>query len=157
MRDTFYKLVTGFAERNGCSCAIKSGTCQGTLTVEGIIDVQLGLQEDSGMILLHSGAGLLPSENREEVYAMLLSANNCFRGTQGLTLGLDTERELITLQCVWDIRQLDDEHFDILMGNFLSLLAQWLHKIAVWKPDANVVGPGQGEEASLFMGEFLRV
>jgi len=156
MRDTFYKLVTGFAERNGCSHAIKSGTCQGTLTVEGI-DIQLGLQEDSGMILLHSGVGLLPVENREALYGMLLSANDCFRETQGLTLGLNREQELITLQCVWDIRQLDDEHFDILMGNFLSLLAQWLHKIAVWRPEANDVGLRESESASLFMGQFLRV
>ncbi|MBQ4492860.1 MAG: type III secretion system chaperone [Deltaproteobacteria bacterium] len=156
MRDTFYKLVTSFAERNGCECAIKSGTCQGTLTVEGI-DIQLGLLEDSGMILLQSGIGLLPGENREELYAMLLSANNCFSGTQGLTLGLDTEQELVTLQCAWDIRQLDDEHFDILMGNFLSLLAQWLRKLAVWRPDANAVGSEPGEEASLLMGQFLRV
>ena len=133
MRTTLHNLISSFAERHGCACQTQSGTCQASILVGGL-QIQLGLFEQSGMLLLHTGVGLLPMEGREELLRTVLAANNLFAATNGCTLGLDPDQGLITLQLAWNLHLLDDTSFDTLMDNFLTIAAQWLQELNGWLP-----------------------
>jgi len=154
MRRTFQELITGFAAKSGCTANIKEGSCEGSLVVEGLT-FHLGLMESSGMLLINTGVALLPSDGRQEFYEYLLKANDCFSGTQGFTLGVNKELELVTLQIAWEIAHLNEETFGNLILNMGILAADWMVKLDTWRPEAlNDSGNNSGNPE--FMN-FLRV
>lgn len=143
MRKTLHTLVTGYAAVTGCSCEAEEGSCQAVLLVEGLA-VQIGLVENSGMIVLQTGVGLLPQQGREEFCLWLLAANNLFSETMGFTLGVDAGQELVTVQLAWDLSHLDAEGFARLVHNVLSVAADWMLRVDAWRPSA----PGEEGEVS---------
>ena len=154
MRTTFYELINTFAAKSGCTANVKEGTCTGSLIVEGL-EFHLGLMESSGMLLINTGVALLPSEGREEFYEYLLTANDLFSGTKGLTLGVNKEQELVTLQLAWELGKLDEERFGNLMANMGILAAEWIMKLDAWRPEAPSFAASA--DPSLDFMNFLRV
>jgi Tir chaperone protein (CesT). len=142
MRRTLYELSMGYAAATGCSCQAEEGSCQAVLAIEGF-SVQIGLVESSGMIVFQAGVALLPRIGREEFYQQLLVANNLFSQTQGLTLGLDADQELITIQLAWDLSHLDAAGFSRIVHNVLSVAAEWMIRLDTWRPSA----PGESRGA----------
>ncbi|MCF0120557.1 MAG: type III secretion system chaperone [Duodenibacillus sp.] len=151
MRNTLNKLVSEYAEKNGMECNMEPGSCQATLVCEGL-EVQLGLAEESGMLLIQTGVGLLQTTGGEEYCRMILAANNAFSGTQGFTLGLDEDLELITLQVTSPLMPLTDETFSNLMNNLLTVAADWLVRLNDWRPSAPEVS-----DDVLSMGDYIRI
>lgn len=137
MRRTLHELTTEYAAATGCSCEIKEGSCQATLSVEGLT-IQIGLAESSGMILFQTGVALLPADtaNRDAFCLNLLAANNLFSETRGFTLGVDEERDLVTLQLAWDLSRLDTEGFARIVHNLLAVAADWMIRLDEWRPSA---------------------
>lgn len=154
MRRTFFELVSGFAEASGCESNIQEGNCQATLTVEGL-EFQLGMIEESGLVLIQTGVALLPDQDREEFCMGLLAANNLFNQTRGLTLGIDRSIEIVTVQLSWELAHLDAERFANLMGNMLAMAAEWMERLADWtapQPELAKVN-----DADLAGAHFIRV
>lgn len=135
MRRTFHELVTGFAQVAGCECRAEEGSCQAVLEVGGL-EFQLGLIETSGMLVIYTGVGLLPASDREPLLLDLLKANNLFADTTGLTLGVDLDTELVTLQLAWEMEHLDETRFANLMANVGAEAARWLERLDRWRPEA---------------------
>lgn len=135
MRRTFHELISDYAANTGCTANIKEGTCQASLIIEGL-EFQLGLAESAGMLFIQTGVALLPPEGREAFYEYLLGANDGFSGTQGLTLGVNKDMDLVTLQLSWDLGHLDAEGFARLMGHMGSLAIDWMVKLDAWRPEA---------------------
>jgi hypothetical protein len=133
MRKTFHELTTGYAAATGCACETEEGSAQATLSVEGF-SVQIGLVESSGMIVFQTGTALVPLQWREEFCLRLLTANNLFSETQGFTLGVDTEQELVTLQLARDISRLDAEGFARILNSLFSVAADWMVRLNEWWP-----------------------
>ena len=161
MRRTFQELISGFAAEQGCEYAGQEGTCQATLTVDGF-ELHLGLVEQSGMLIVQAGVGLLPRHDREALLLRLLAANNLFNETYGLTLGLDLAQELITLQLAWDITALSKEGFTHLMQNMALATAQWLQLLDKGVEKDNLVGSTRQSDDSasatvISANNFIRV
>ncbi len=137
MKTKLFDLANGYAEATGCVCKADAGAAQVTMTVEGV-DIQLALEERTGMIVFQTGIGLFPESlampERAEFYLALLKANNLFSGTRGFTLGVDEDSELVTLQLAWDISHLDEKSFANLMDNFLTVVSEWLVRLDNWRP-----------------------
>lgn len=135
MRRTFHELVTGFAQAAGCECRAAEGACQAALQVEGL-EFQLGLIEASGMLVIQTGVGLLPAADREPFLLDLLKANSLFAETSGLTLGVDLDMELVTLQVAWEMEHLDGNRFANLMANVGAEAVRWMERLDRWRPEA---------------------
>ncbi len=151
MKTKLFELANGYAEATGCVCKADAGAAQATLTVEGV-DIQLGLEERTGMIVFQAGIGLFPESlttaARAEFFLALLKDNNLFSGTRGFTLGVDEESELVTLQLAWDISNLEEKSFANLMNNFLTVMSGHLVKLDNWRPgQAANEASGTGEPA----------
>lgn len=134
MRRTFIEFVRCYAEENGCQYEAKEGTCQATLKSDGF-NIYLGFAENSNMIIVQALVGLVPQNNKKSFYAMLLQKNNLFSGTHGMTLGINKEEDVVSLQLNWNIAGLDKKAFKILMDNVLILSAQMLEECEIWSRD----------------------
>lgn len=156
MRATMYELVSGYAAATGCGCKAEEGSCQASLTVEGL-DIQIGLVESSGMLAFQTGVALLPPHGREELCLKLLAANNLFGETSGFTLGVDEEQELVTLQLAWDITRLEAEGFAHIVHNLLSVAADWMVRLDEWRPAAQKTAQGSEARPGIPPLSFLQV
>ena len=65
----------------------------------------------------------------------LLDANDFFAGTNGFTLGINKEAEIVTLQTVWNISYLSQEYFSNLVENTFIEGTSWLEKFSLEKTD----------------------
>ena len=156
MQRALHELVTGYADATGCSCKIEQGSCHAVLRVEDA-DIQIGLVEASGMMVFQTAVGILPKEDagREEFCISLLGANSLFNETMGLTLGLDTEQELVTLQLAWDIYHLNAEGFACILNNLLSVTANWMIRLNERRPSlSNHMGDTSSADEALIMNSL---
>ncbi|MCR4667199.1 MAG: type III secretion system chaperone [Desulfovibrio sp.] len=125
-------LVKKFAEDNGCKVEMLDNGYGGTLLCDPL-RIRFMLQPGGTMLILQIAVGILPETNREECMRRLLSANDLFHDTQGMTLGLNEEADVVTLQLVWDITTLNQENFSNLALNLVYAAEQWIRYLA--KPD----------------------
>ena len=88
------------------------------------------LQPGGSMLVLQTGVGILPSEDREKLALKLLAANDLLQATRGLTLGLNMDAGVITLQTAWDITTLHQEAFSNLVRNVVTETTRWLEKLS---------------------------
>ncbi|MBQ9407193.1 MAG: type III secretion system chaperone, partial [Desulfovibrio sp.] len=127
--DTLRKMAQQFAHDNGCTLEMLDHGYGGTL-VFGPLRVRLMLQPGGSMLVVQTGVGILPSQDREKLALKLLAANDLLQTTRGLTLGLNMDAEVITLQTAWDINTLDQEAFSNLIRNVVTETAHWLERLS---------------------------
>ena len=130
---TFYDLVSGYASANGCQLNMNEEDATAMLVVDGF-SFRLEFVENKVAILLWTPVGFLPEKGLEEFYRMLLSANNMLIGTNGFTLGLNDNMNLVTLQLIHPLSELDKDGFENIIGNMLLVAEYWLAHLHNWTP-----------------------
>lgn len=127
--DTLQKLAQKFADDNGCVLEMSDNGYSGTLVIEPL-RVRLMLQPGGSMLVVQTGVGILPPEGREKLALRLLNANDLLQETRGMTLGLNLDAEIITLQVAWDVSTLSQEGFSNLIQNVVAESGRWLELLS---------------------------
>lgn len=122
-------LAQKFAEDNGLDLTMTADGYGCTFSANGM-KIRAVLQPGGSMLVLQTAVGVLPEENRETFLVHVLSANNFLSETNGMTLGLNAEAEVVTLQVAWDIHSLTQESFSNLVTNLLAETERWLEKFS---------------------------
>jgi len=93
------------------------------------IAINLELDEEENRLYIYSHIGRVPEENKRDFYEMLLKANYfCFE-TQGGTLGINDDAEVVMLTYHIPFSVLDLTQFETLFGKFADLAKKWKQKI----------------------------
>ena len=110
------ELVTNFKnEHDECEIALNDNGYSATISL-GPMEMKLLIQPGSQMLVIQVPVGILPQTGREDFLMNVLDANDFFAGTNGFTLGINKEAEIITLQTVWNISYLSQEYFSNLQS-----------------------------------------
>ncbi len=151
MKQKLKNLVMAYAGETGCEAVADEGSVLAKLNVEGL-EIQLALEERTGMIIFQTGIGLFPERltkpERADFFLSLLKDNNLFSGTRGFTLGIDEDAGLVTLQLAWDINNLEANNFANLMNNFIAVCGEWLVRLDNWRPGATSSEKVEGGESA---------
>lgn len=149
MRMQFEALLDSYVSGAGLPKAVSVGVNQYAVSMSGF-SIHIGLFEERGMLMIHAGVALLPQIGKEALYIELLQANNLFSGTNGLTLGVDPDETLVTLQAGWPMAGLTNTGFTALFDNFLFLTAEWMHKLSVFIPENDTASDERGTHTGNF-------
>ncbi|MCR4666967.1 MAG: type III secretion system chaperone [Desulfovibrio sp.] len=147
------KLAQKFAEDNGLTLDIMDNGHGATIHA-GPLDVRLVLQPGSSMLVAQTCVGVLPDKGREQFLMRVLSANDLFAGSNGMTLGVNAEAEVVTLQICWDISALSQESFSNLIVNLVSQSGYWLEKLS--EPQ-NQPSQGSQEKKTLNDSNWVKI
>ncbi|SFS73762.1 Tir chaperone protein (CesT) family protein [Succinivibrio dextrinosolvens] len=129
------ELVTNFKkEHDECEINLQDNGYSATISL-GPMEMKLLIQPGSQMLVIQVPVGILPKTDREEFMMSLLDANDFFAGTNGFTLGINKEAEIVTLQTVWNISYLSQEYFSNLVENTFIEGTSWLEKFSLEKTD----------------------
>lgn len=128
-------ILNSYVTQRGLPKVNVLGVHQYTLSLEAFT-VHVGYFEERGMLMLHAGIALIPSQEKQSLYAKLLQANTMFSETDGMTLGIDPDEHIVTLQLAWPMHALDNEGFHVIFDNFVFLAAAWMQKLAPGIPAA---------------------
>lgn len=88
---------------------------------------------------------------RERVMYDLLSANYCWNGTEGATLGIDTESGIYSLSYLIELPMVDPDRFPGIISKLINVADHWMRKIEAR------TGGAAGETETAFVGNTLRV
>lgn len=134
MTSILESMLHSYVAKAGLPRVSPAGVHQYTVSLEGF-SIHVGYFEERGMVLLHAGIALVPRDGRQNFYARLLQANDLFMETSGLTLGIDADETLVTLQAAWPMYALDNDSFGALFDNFVFLSAEWMQKLSTFPSD----------------------
>ena len=146
---TLQELAGKFCEDNqGCTLEMLDNGCGATLSA-GTLRVRLALQPGCSMLVAQAGVGILPSEGREKFALRLLAANDLLAETRCMTLGLNAEAEVVTLQAVWDINALNQEGFSNFMQHIFTEALRWIQALddPNWADGSFDAAPSEGAPA----------
>lgn len=96
----------------------------------------LELVEDHDGIIFGVVLGNLPIEGRESMLYELLSANFYWNRTDGATIGIDDETDIVTLCYFLQFPLKDDADFEITFEKLANISEYWIDKL--------LVHPGKG-------------
>ncbi len=123
--NTLQDLAQKYADDNGCVFEMLDNGYGGFLQIDAL-RIRLILQPAGSMLVVQTGVGMLPSENREELLLRLLAANDLLLETHGMTLGANRDAEVITLQATWSFDALNQDGFSNLINHIVSETVRWL-------------------------------
>ncbi|MCR5562572.1 MAG: type III secretion system chaperone [Desulfovibrio sp.] len=126
---TLQELAGKYAEDNGFSLEMLDNGHAGTL-VAGPMRVRLLLQPGGSMLVAQAGVGILPAEGREALALRLLAANDLLAETRAMTLGLNADAEVVTLQAAWDVTTMNQEGFSNFMQAMLTESTRWIETLS---------------------------
>lgn len=121
MQNTFKSFVNTYAQQYEFPCVFSNDDLSVQLDILDF-PVYIALQAEIDSLVISCELAPVPQKNKEKVYAELLKLNNLFIGSKMCTLGLDSQRNLITLQTTWPMHELNAESFETLINNFLELV-----------------------------------
>jgi hypothetical protein len=84
----------------------------------------VNIEERDGIIFLYAALGPLPTDDPENLYRRLLSANCFYRETQGATLGVD-DRLGVLLFYQTPVAALEGNQFETILQNFINTADAW--------------------------------
>jgi hypothetical protein len=96
----------------------------------------LELAEDLNGIIFSVILGNLPVEGRESMLYELLSANFYWNRTDGATIGIDDQTDIVTLCYFLTFPLKDDSDFEITFERLANISEYWIDKL--------LVNPGKG-------------
>ncbi len=124
------ELAEGFAKHT--ECKLEMLDCGYGCTIGlGPIDLRIMHQPGSEVLVFQLPVGILP-ENPDlklKTLKYLMSSNDLYSGTKGMTLGYNEDANLITLQNVWELHSLDQEKFSELVFRILNEGIVWMEKL----------------------------
>ncbi|MCR4666797.1 MAG: type III secretion system chaperone [Desulfovibrio sp.] len=122
-------LCKKFAEDNGCVLEMLDNGHGGTFLCDPL-RIRFMLQPGGTMLILQIAVGILPETNCEACLRRLLAANDLFHDSRGMTLGLNKDADVVTLQVAWDITTLNQKGFSNLVLNLIYASEQWIKYLA---------------------------
>lgn len=125
------ELINAFCERLGI---------QSEANAEGIYAFEVDTFEfaihdlsEQGRIALTGDLGMVPSENPEGLFRLMLEAQHCFRETEGATFSIDGERDSLSLCRMIPCAELNDEVLFNEVERFVNQLEAWMRIIRDYK------------------------
>jgi len=91
----------------------------------------LELVEDPDAIIFSVVLGNLPVEGRESMFYDLLSANFYWNKTEGGTIGIDDETDIVTLCYLLSFPLKDDFEFAVTFEKLANISEYWVDKLLV--------------------------
>ncbi|SIO28848.1 type III secretion system chaperone [Halodesulfovibrio marinisediminis] len=128
MQSKFVEMLKRFGNSVDLEGFEPSDTGACSLVFDGII-VNLELRKKTGLLFIYSTLGFLPDSGRESLYRSLLAANVFFEKTQGATLGIDENSDVVILQYQVPFLSLDDESFYLTIENFVNVADLWVTRL----------------------------
>ncbi len=124
------ELAENFAKHTECNLEMLDSGYGCTISL-GPIDLRIMHQPGSEVLVFQLPVGVLP-ENPElklNTLLRLMSSNDLYRDTKGMTLGYNEEANLITLQNVCDLNSLDQDKFSEMVFRILNEGIVWMEKL----------------------------
>ncbi len=131
---------------------------EGNHAVIGVEDVLISFQylDEAEQILIFGDILELPKENRDIFYEMLLEGQFFFEKTQGFTLAINKDLNIVLLQTALSIHTLDENILLRIMENFMHVAVYWREELApFYNNQADIIQDGQ--ESQVAMESFLKV
>lgn len=123
------ELVENFAKDNDCEFSVLDSGYGANIKV-GPLTVNVMNQPGSQVIILQIAVAVLPDdEGREDFLLKVLAANDLYIATNGMTLALNAEAELITLLNQIPINGLNQEVFSGVVSKTLLEAADWIKEL----------------------------
>jgi hypothetical protein len=88
--------------------------------------VNIEVEETSGRLFLYARIGDLPPQcDRIALYELLLDGNHFFQGTDGGTLGVDTDNGIAAFVQSLSLASLDVRGLELALERFVALTRNW--------------------------------
>ncbi len=142
--DILEALARKLAEDNGLELTMASCGHGCVLSGSGM-KIRMVLQPGSNILVAQTAVGLLPDEGRDAFMTKLLAANDFLSGTNGMTLGLNVDAGVATLQAAWDAGALSQERFGNLVANLLVETERWIGLLSEPSEDVEMAPTVNGE------------
>lgn len=89
----------------------------------------LELNEESNSIIFNIILGNLPIVGRQEVLYELLSANFYWNRTEGGTIGIDEQTDIVTMCYVMEMNLENDEEFEVIFEKLANASEYWIDRL----------------------------
>lgn len=124
------ELAENFAKHTECTLHMHDSGYGCTIGL-GPVDLRIMHQPGSELVVFHLPVGILPDNPDAKLNCLihLMSANDMYSDTKGMTLGYNEEANLITLQNVSELNSLDQERFSIQVFRILNEGITWIEKL----------------------------
>ena len=124
------ELAENFAKHTECKLNMLDSGYGCTISL-GPVDLRIMHQPGSEVIVFQLPVGILPETQEQKLKCLLflLSSNDLYRNTKGMTLGYNDDANLITLQNVWALNTLDQEKFSEMVFRILEEGLIWMEKL----------------------------
>jgi hypothetical protein len=115
--------------------------------------VHLQLEAGSDRLVAFARLGTIEDERRETILAVLLGANLFWQGTQGATLAVEPDSDMVFIQTNAVLRGLDEPGFETWLGDFLDIADHWTRRLAALNAgepvDEDEAPPPAGDERAI--------
>ncbi|MDR0444928.1 MAG: type III secretion system chaperone [Puniceicoccales bacterium] len=92
--------------------------------------LNMELDEERSQFIIYAYLGMVPFNNKENVYELLLQANFFWQETQGATLALDGQTQTLVLLHSFDIPFRQPENFEEDLASFVETAERWIQKLS---------------------------
>lgn len=100
-----------------------------SFSVDDDLIIHLQYEQESEGLRFFASLGEVSPVDRASVIADMLDANVLWRGTGGATLGLDSEKDVVTMAYQEPIGNMSYGRFEQLLDGFLITAEQWTRRI----------------------------
>ena len=124
------ELAENFAKHTECKLDMLDNGYGCTISL-GQIELRIMHQPGSEILVFQLPVGILPENPEQKLSCLirLMTSNDLFKDTKGLTLGYNEEANLVTLQNAWELNTLDQEKFSELVFRLLNEEIVWMKKL----------------------------
>ena len=91
--------------------------------------IHLQYEQELETLRFFTGLGEVSAVNKAAVIEDLLNANVLWRGTGGATLGLDSQKDVVTMAYQEPISNISYGRFEQILEGFLTTAEQWMRRI----------------------------
>lgn len=89
----------------------------------------LELDENAKIIIFNIVLGTLPIEGRQNMLYELLSANFYWNKTEGGTIGIDEQTDIVTMCYLMNLPLKDDSNFELVVEKLAQASEYWIDRL----------------------------
>ena len=139
LREEADKWVSDLATKVGIKDEVKfddEDTC--VIFLDEKILFILELNEDIHGIVINVVIGNLPEKDREAVLYDMMSANFFWNRTEGATLGVDEETDIVGLCYMVSLPLENEDDFDVVFEKLANVGEYWIDRLKLEKPSGEI-------------------